>query len=90
MRILIVANGYPEPQDPQWGCFEKDQALALKALGHEVSIMYVDRRFRKYWRRVGITQRKDSGLNVYGMFYFPMRWLLLLSYPVYKKFLIRI
>lgn len=90
MRILIVANGYPEPRDPQWGCFEKDQALALKAYGHEVSIMFVDRRFRKYWRRIGITKRKDSSLDVYGMFYFPMRWLLLLSYPVYKKFLIRL
>jgi hypothetical protein len=46
MKILIVANGYPNKREPQWGCFERDQALALKELGHEVSILYVDRRFR--------------------------------------------
>lgn len=90
MKILIISNGYPEPRDPQWGCFEKDQALALQSLGHEVSIMFFDRRFRKYWRRIGITKTADKGLKVYGMYYLPMRWLLLLSYTIYKYLLIRL
>lgn len=75
MKILIIANGYPSPREPQWGCFEKDQALALKAIGHEVSIMYIDRRFRKYWRKIGVTKKIDQGLSVYGMFYLPLGWL---------------
>ena len=76
MKILIIANGYPDRRSPQWGCFEKDQALALKAMGHDVTMMYVDRRFRTYWRKIGITKKKtEQGLYVYGMFYLPMGWL---------------
>jgi len=76
MKILIIANGYPDRQSPQWGCFEKDQALALKKLGHDVAMMYVDQRFRTYWRKIGITKKKtEQGIFVYGMFYLPMGWL---------------
>ena len=75
MKICIIANGYPSKREPQWGCFERDQALALKGLGHEVSIMYIDRRFRKYWRKIGITKKKELGLSIYGMFYIPLGWL---------------
>lgn len=76
MKILIIANGYPDRQSPQWGCFEKDQALALKKLGHDVAMMYVDKRFRTYWRKIGITKKKtEQGIFVYGMFYLPMGWL---------------
>ena len=74
MKILIVANGYPDKREPQWGCFERDQALALKTLGHEVSILYVDRRFRTYWRKIGFSIIKNKEINVYGLFLMPMRW----------------
>lgn len=74
MKLLIIANGYPNKNDSQWGCFERDQAFALKKTGHEVSILYVDRRFRTYWRKIGFTVIKDQGINVYGMFLMPMRW----------------
>lgn len=30
MNILLFSRGYPSENDVQWGCFEKDQALALK------------------------------------------------------------
>lgn len=73
MKILIIANGYPNKHDPQWGCFEKDQAVALKNLGHEVCIMYVDRRFRTYWRKLGLTYRNDDGIEVFGYFLAPMK-----------------
>jgi len=73
MKIVVIANGYPNKHDPQWGCFEKDQAVALKNLGHEVCIMYVDRRFRTYWRKLGLTYRNDDGIEVFGYFLAPMK-----------------
>lgn len=75
MKIALIANGYPDKREPQWGCFERDQALALQRLGHQVSILYIDGRFRTYWRKIGLVHYKDSGLSVYGMFLIPKRWL---------------
>ena len=72
MKIVIIANGYPDKHDPQWGCFERDQALALKKYGHHVSILYVDRRFRTYWRKIGLTHRNEDGIEVFGYFLVPM------------------
>ena len=71
MKVLIIAHGYPTIQDPQWGCFEKDQALAFQCLGHDVSIMYIDGRFRKEKRKIGISHIKADGINIYGIFWFP-------------------
>lgn len=45
MKILLISRGWPTPKDPKWGCFEKDQAEALKALGHEVKVLCLDCRF---------------------------------------------
>ena len=86
MRIAIIANGYPNKKEPQWGCFEKDQANALAKMGHEVSILFVDRRFRKYWRRIGITRIQEGNITVYGMFYLPLAWLRdKVSYRLHQK-----
>lgn len=86
MKILIIANGYPDKRDPQWGCFERDQALALAQIGHQVSIFYFDRRFRKYWRKIGITKKRDQGLSIYGMFIMPLGWLRdKVSYKLHQK-----
>lgn len=86
MKILIIANGYPSACEPQWGCFEKDQALALAQLGHQVSIFYFDRRFRKYWRKIGITKKRDQGLSIYGIFIMPLGWLRdKVSYKLHQK-----
>lgn len=71
MNITIIACGYPSKEEPQFGCFEKDQALALKKVGHEVSILYVDRRFRRFKRKVGITHFVENGINVYGIYLYP-------------------
>ena len=71
MRIAIIACGYPSKEDPQFGCFEKDQALALKKAGHEVSIIYVDGRFRRFKRKVGITHFVENGIYVYGIYLYP-------------------
>lgn len=71
MNIAIIACGYPSKEEPQFGCFEKDQALALKKAGHEVSIIYVDGRFRRFKRKVGITHFVENGINVYGIYLYP-------------------
>lgn len=75
MKIVIIANGYPSKREPQWGCFERDQGLALQKFGHQVSILYIDARFRLYWRKIGLIHYNDSGLSIYGMFLMPKRWL---------------
>lgn len=56
MKIFFVARGWPSNQEPQWGSFERDQALALKRLGHEVVILSFDSRVRKYHRHYGFTR----------------------------------
>lgn len=71
MKILILARGVPHRRDPQEGCFEMDQAIALSNLGHEVVIMSVDGRFRKYWRKLGIKKTSNKGVNAYKLFVFP-------------------
>lgn len=75
MKILVVANGYPTTNDPQWGCFERDQAIALKALGHDVIIMAVDTRFRKYKRKHGISKIQEDGLTIYWGYWLPTAFL---------------
>lgn len=99
MKILIIANGYPNQKDPQWGCFEKDQAVALQNLGHEVCIMYVDRRFRTYWRKIGLTRFIDNSIAVFGIFLCPAfslgklfpklycRWISLMQGIAFKRVL---
>ena len=75
MKIAIIANGYPDNREPQLGCFEKDQAKALKEAGHDVAILYVDKRFRTYWRKIGFSIFESDGIDVFGVFYMPMQWL---------------
>lgn len=96
MKIVIIANGYPNQKDPQWGCFEKDQAVALQNLGHEIAMLYVDRRFRTYWRKIGLTHFIDNGISVFGIFWSPAfglgkvfpklycRWISLMQGIVFK------
>lgn len=71
MKILIIARGIPNQHDPQEGCFEWDQAKALASLGHEVVIMAVDGRVRKYWRPLGISKVEKDNVTGYKLFYFP-------------------
>ena len=83
MKICIIANGYPNKKEPQWGCFEKDQAVALTKLGHQVAVMYVDRRYRNHWRKIGVTKFIDNNIKVYGIFLPPLG---LFSHRVFPKF----
>lgn len=63
MKILIIARGIPSEEEPQWGCFEFDQAKALRELGHEVTVMAVDRRWKWNPRKLGIHINKKDGIQ---------------------------
>ena len=71
MFIVLISRGVPSKRDPQWGCFEKDQAEALTNLGHKVVVISVDSRFRTYWRKLGITHCCINGIDYYNCFLIP-------------------
>lgn len=71
MKILILARGIPNAHDPQEGCFEFDQAKALRSAGHEVVIMAVDSRVRNFHRKIGVEKRIIDGITTYKLFLFP-------------------
>ena len=68
MFIVLISRGVPSKRDPQWGCFEKDQAEALVAVGHKVVVISVDSRFRLYWRKSGISHYRLNGIDYYDSF----------------------
>lgn len=71
MKVFLIARGYPTTQDPTWGCFEKDQAEALSLLGHQVTILSVDTRFRFYWRKLGIQFGVHNNIASFNIFLMP-------------------
>lgn len=70
MNILMISRGYPSNMDPQWGCFEKDQAIALRNKGHNVSIISIDHRVRGV-RKPYITHYTKDGFEIYDAYIFP-------------------
>lgn len=76
MRIFVVSRGNPTPQFPQWGCFERDQAEALAAIGHEVVMISVDTRFRLVWRKPGFTYVEQAGVKSVSLYYCPSAFIL--------------
>ena len=71
MYILMISRGIPSAKDPQWGCFEQDQAEALQRYGHKVVVASVDSRFLKRWRKIGITHKHKDGVDYYNSFWVP-------------------
>lgn len=63
MKILIISRGIPSKTEPQWGCFELDQAKALQKLGHEVAILTVDRRWKWNLNKIGIHYKHDKHIT---------------------------
>ena len=68
MHVLIISHGYPTIKDPQWGCFEKDQAEALVKMGHRVTVVVVDMRFRPSNQAFGINHINDGAISAYTYF----------------------
>lgn len=71
MNILMIARGYPTPKEPQWGCFEQDQAEALQRYGHRVVVVSVDSRFLWRKRKIGTTIYNKNGVIYYNLFWIP-------------------
>ena len=82
MNILLFSRGYPSAKDPQWGCFERDQAMALQKLGHKVIVMSVDGRCKFYSRKPGVTYINDNGIGVYNIYILPFKLLMPLGYKL--------
>lgn len=55
-------------------------------MGHEVAIIYYDRRFRLKWRKIGSVSFQQDGVAVYGMFLMPLAWLWKLSFRLHQRF----
>lgn len=68
MKIFFITRGWPNEREPQWGSFERDQALALRKLGHQIVMLSVDARFRKYHRKYGITKEVNGDIPHYNIF----------------------
>jgi glycosyltransferase involved in cell wall biosynthesis len=47
LRVLILTNMYPTPDEPHFGCFVKDQADDLRRLGVDVRVLAFDGRTDK-------------------------------------------
>lgn len=86
MNIFFVSRGWPSTQEPQWGCFERDQALALASLGHNITVLSVDIRAGLKLRKLGITQKKENGISIYNLYSGPWgRILMIVSFGLYQK-----
>ena len=44
MRVLVVSQMYPGPDDPDLGTFVAQGVRGLRALGHDVDLAVLDRR----------------------------------------------
>ncbi len=65
MYILEVGRTYPDNSDPDGAIFERDQARALRELGHTVVFAALDLRSIRHWRRWGVRRFEDGGMTVY-------------------------
>lgn len=73
MRIFILSTGWPSKQQPQWGIVQRDQAVAISKLGHQVVSLYLDLRSEPHSKKLGITRELKEGVIVY-CFYAGVRW----------------
>ena len=71
MFILLISRGIPSDHDPQWGCFERDQALALHNAGHKVVVLSVDSRAKFHSSKFGISHKLINGVDFYNLSCFP-------------------
>lgn len=73
MKIFILSTGWPSEQHPQWGIVQRDQAVAISKLGHQVFTLYLDLRSEHHSKKLGITKEQKEGVIVY-CFYAGVRW----------------
>jgi glycosyltransferase involved in cell wall biosynthesis len=73
MKIFIFSTGWPSEQQPQWGIVQRDQAVAISKLGHQVVTLYLDLRSEPHSKKLGITRELKEGVIVY-CFYAGVHW----------------
>src|SRR5579872_292919 len=44
MRVLTVTNMFPTERSPQFGIFVQEQVNSIRALGHEVDVLFINAR----------------------------------------------
>lgn len=64
MNILLVSRGIPDADYPLNGIFEFDNAKALAAAGHHVTMLVIDFRSGKDKRRYGLYRYTTQQVNV--------------------------
>lgn len=84
MKIFFVSRGWPSEKEPQWGSFERDQAVALAALGHQIIVLSVDVRAKFGFRKYGITSQNEKGIHIYNFYAGPF-WGRLLKFFSWKS-----
>jgi glycosyltransferase involved in cell wall biosynthesis len=78
VRILLVSQMYPGPDDPDLGVFVAQMEAALRERGHEIELAVLDRRaggkkrFLELRRKVRAAPRPDV---VWAHFLFPAGWI---------------
>ena len=85
MNIYLIARGFTTDNDPQWGCFEFDQAKALAAKGHKVTMLSVDVRWKSRNRKFGIIRNESAGVVSYDLYCGPWVVLSTISMSLYDK-----
>lgn len=69
MHILLIPSWYPTPQQPLYGIFFKEQAVALQKFGHHVSVAYVElwslKSAGKHDEQLGVTRVVEDGVPTY-------------------------
>jgi glycosyltransferase involved in cell wall biosynthesis len=60
VRILLVSQMYPGPQDPDLGTFVRQIEIALRERGHELELAVLDRRAGGKLRYLGLAFRAAS------------------------------
>ena len=66
MYILMISRGIPSKDNPQWGCFERDQAEALVKFGHKVVVLSIDARFKRKRGTLGLHISSYKGVDYYN------------------------
>ena len=62
LRVLVLTNMYPTAEEPEFGCFVKDQVDDLRALGVAVDVLSFDGRARRS-RYLGAARRLRGRLR---------------------------
>ena len=88
MKICFISRGWPSEKRPQLGVFERDIAVALSKVGHQVFFVFLDQAYKYHFIRMRITRERKEGVNVYNLCGLPQWAVLLMAYFPRRMFLL--